>query len=504
MSNNKSKQMCLYGAAVQGIQGFIFQTNRLKEIVGASEIVAEICTTAFDEYGKNGESIVRAAGNIKYIFNCKEDCEKAVLNFPKKVMTMAPGITISQAVVPLKDDLSDYAVKANDLEKLLISQRNKQVRPMTLGLMAIKRSPATGFPAVRDKDDVLLDEASLNKISKYNTVRKLSEKSFGIKNLTNEQIAYDIEKMTGKNDWIAVIHADGNGIGNIVRAVGENKDDMKKFSGMLDDITTKAANKAYKAVKEKHKFNEKGVIPLRPVVLSGDDMTLICRADLAMDYTKCFIETFEEESKSQFGSLKLEKKENEDKIKQGLTVCAGIAFVKSSYPFHYSVHLAEVLCSRAKKAAKVIDEDLAPSCLMFHKVQDSFIEDFDRIAARELKPRYTEISFEAGPYYCGNRAMEEYKNECSVTLQDLIKNTTELEESPVRTHLRQWIEILFDNVDAANQKMKRLRKLNDKAKAFIPEKFEKLNETDPVVIPFYDMISLASILQTDTKSKQED
>ena len=34
----------LYGAAVQGIQDFIFKTNELKHIVGASELVEQICT----------------------------------------------------------------------------------------------------------------------------------------------------------------------------------------------------------------------------------------------------------------------------------------------------------------------------------------------------------------------------------------------------------------------------------------------------------------------------
>ena len=72
----------LYGAAVQGIQDFIFKTNELKHIVGASELVEQICTTAFDEYGKNGESVVRAAGNIKFIFEKEEDCAKAVREFP--------------------------------------------------------------------------------------------------------------------------------------------------------------------------------------------------------------------------------------------------------------------------------------------------------------------------------------------------------------------------------------------------------------------------------------
>ena len=39
----------LYGAAVQGIQNFIFQTNELKDIVGASELVEDICTNLFQE-----------------------------------------------------------------------------------------------------------------------------------------------------------------------------------------------------------------------------------------------------------------------------------------------------------------------------------------------------------------------------------------------------------------------------------------------------------------------
>lgn len=39
----EKKTKYLYGAEVQGIQGFIFQTNKLREIVGASELVEEIC-----------------------------------------------------------------------------------------------------------------------------------------------------------------------------------------------------------------------------------------------------------------------------------------------------------------------------------------------------------------------------------------------------------------------------------------------------------------------------
>ena len=103
-----SEYKFLYGASVQGIQGFIFQTNELKDIVGASELVENICTEMFKPYGEKGTIVVNAAGNVKCIFSKKEDCEFAVRYFPKSVMEKAPGITISQAVVKLRSDESDF------------------------------------------------------------------------------------------------------------------------------------------------------------------------------------------------------------------------------------------------------------------------------------------------------------------------------------------------------------------------------------------------------------
>ena len=46
----------LYGASVQGIQDFIFKTDKLAEIVGASELVEQICTTLFLQVSGLNES----------------------------------------------------------------------------------------------------------------------------------------------------------------------------------------------------------------------------------------------------------------------------------------------------------------------------------------------------------------------------------------------------------------------------------------------------------------
>lgn len=369
----EKKTKYLYGAAVQGIQGFIFQTNKLREIVGASELVEEICTDMFvDLFPKVGvkyedeNCILHAAGNIKYIFDNEDECNKIVRVFPKMVAEFAPGITASQAVVKMEREFSEFKDAVGELEKRLRVQRNKLMRSATLGLMGIQRSRQTGLPVVLKPNDKgkndLIDASTWAKLyeidKKNNQVRKktnlsLCKKAFCKTDeekelLKHEQVAYDIEKITKNNDWIAIIHADGNGLGQIVQAIETDTQKFKKFSESLDKATQAAAVKAYDSVKGR--FDKSKFIPIRPIVLGGDDFTVICRADLALDYATEFIKQFEEKTKFVV--------EYKDKLGfNHLTACAGIAYIKSSFPFYYGYALAEALCSKAKEDAKKDLED---------------------------------------------------------------------------------------------------------------------------------------------------
>ena len=288
-----SETKFLYGAAVQGIQGFIFQTNKLREIVGASELVEEICTSKFyeiltgnknvpdaqDKLKADQNAILHAAGNIKYIFATKNDCEKVVREFPKAILEFAPGVTVSQTVVEMSGEYSDFGKAVNELEKRLRTQRNKPMRSVTLGLMGVKRSRQTGLPVVLEKNGEYYDAGTRSKLfedptgQQRRTTKKLCKIAFAKSEISDRQIAYDIEDMTQQNDWIAIIHADGNGLGQIVQSIGKDKDMFKRFSENLDKATKTAAVKAYDVVK--NQFNEDVFIPIRPIVLGGDDFTTI-------------------------------------------------------------------------------------------------------------------------------------------------------------------------------------------------------------------------------------
>lgn len=528
----------LYGAAVQGIQGFIFQTNKLRDIVGASELVEEICTTKFaslvsgneltykdakDYLKEDKNAILFAAGNVKYIFESKEACEKVVRVFPKEVSEFAPGITVSQAVVKMEGKFEKFEDAVNELEKRLRTQRNKPMKSQTLGLMGILRSRQSGLPVVKitkgKSGEEHWDAAKLAKLKRAEysgadtkvedreSMQDLCKKAFGLKSIFNRNIAHDIEDLTKDNDWIAVIHADGNGLGQIVQKIGKDAETFRKFSQLLDEATTLAAVKAYEAVKGdfNNSESEKDFIPIRPIVLGGDDLTVVCRADLALKYTETFINEFENQTKEKLGKIIKENNVFEKgDIKDRLTACAGIAYVKSSYPFYYAYELAEALCSTAKKDAKAgCDGELPKSCLMFHKVQDSFTEDWSAIVKRELMPQEN-ISFEFGPYYINKSKDDRW------TLSMLMEKAKTLESkegNAVKSHLRNWMSLLHDNLAMAEQKLKRLCAIlddgNEEKKKLkilvekVTDKSVKRNEKE--VYPVYDILAVHTINNQKTK-----
>ena len=397
----------------------------------------------------------------------------------------APGITISQAVVEF--DKEQFSEIVNILEKKLLAQRNKPMPSLTIGIMGMQRSRATGFPAVDNDNGNFHDEGAKKKLlAKKRTV--LWEKSVApTYNHPNLTATDNINNITGKNDWIAIVHADGNGLGQVIRTIGDNNGKLHQFSLALDKATTAAAQEAAAITLNETDTQGLKYYPFRPIVLGGDDLTVIIRGDLAVKYAKTFLNAFEKETKERLANIDV-------RLGNGLTACAGIAFIKSSFPYYYGYNLAEDLCSAAKKDTKSRGNDVR-SCIMFHKVQDSFVEEYKEITERELTIS-KDLSLRFGPYYLDKSNIDRW------SIDDLVKTVKELDDkegNALKSGIRQWLTALLENggEEKAKQVYSRLHEITSKKD--IAECLTKKRSGGSEAVPAYDVLSLHSIESQQTK-----
>jgi len=449
----------LYGAAVQGIQEFIFKTNDLQEIIGGSELVNYVGSALFEEFlgSRFNESscVQRAAGNIKYVFDKYDECAEVVKNYLKLVQAKAPGITFSQAVVEY--DGERFADAVEELERKLRIQRNKPAKSLTMGLLGIQRSRRTGLPAVEQDGDNYYDEATVLKKKAGNersTLNRLSKAAFGAE-IPKYSYATKDNDLCAYNGWFAIIHADGNGLGKIVQEIGTDRKVFSDFSKGLDNATQQAAQQAFIEIAGQFNLSSNGKVGIRPIIVGGDDFTVMCSAEYALPYMKSYLKHFEEETEKLLSSLQIKKFTK-------LTACAGIAFMHEHMPFYYGYNMAEMLCDAAKKDAKTPErtpeDGIAPSCLLFHMVQDDFVTSYDDIIRRELSPTDT-ISYQFGPYYLENQV-----NRSKIdTIISLLDRISQREANPVKTGLRRWQTLIADKKDKeAIQLLNRMRKVATK------------------------------------------
>lgn len=198
-------------------------------------------------------------------------------------------------------------------------------------------------------------------------------------------------------NWLAVIHADGNGLGAIfqdflnVAKLGNTdaatyKATYSNFSDALDASCRLAATLALRDVWENDGKPEN--LFFRPLIVAGDDLTVVCEGKHGLLFAKCFLQHFANvtcanpEIKAVCG-------------KHGLTAGAGIALVKAHHPFHRACDLAEELARTAKTLAKKVTPPV--SALDFHVALDGALSTGD---ARMVEGRQEEThsSLRGGPY----------------------------------------------------------------------------------------------------------
>jgi hypothetical protein len=392
-----------------GNQHYIFSTNKLRENVGASELTYQIGTSVVNEIiNGNGKitPIIMTSSKALLLADDEESAKEIVRRVTTRALKTMPGLTVHGAVCEVADNTAESMHKAvGDVHHRLENIRYK----MPSNIQRFQRIPFTAecvtsnFPASeviefqnrRGKDIFTFSRVTLakrealavNRKKRSNKddfdkgrIAKELERDFGVKLPRNVE---KLEEIFPNTKWLAVIHADGNGLGQIFLKFNEAADmqsaetykkDYQEFSDEIDKCTKKAFGEALQKLQGKFESSE---IPVIPLILGGDDLTFICDGEYAVNLTKDFLQNFESESRSN----SVIKRLTADKGKPPLGICAGIAIIKPHYPFHQAYALAEELLQSAKKT-----KDISPSlsALDYHVVYDSSGTRLDEI--REKMP----------------------------------------------------------------------------------------------------------------------
>lgn len=188
--------------------------------------------------------------------------------------------------------------------------------------------------------------------------------------------------------WIAIIHADGNGIGKLFLEMGQKfgaevAPRMRAFSAALDKVTSAAVEAAARATSLAHAELPSDTAAaggrrfptswLLPVVIGGDDVSVICDGRLAMDFTVNFIREFAARAAADPDLEGVRQIIDPDRP---ITASAGIAYIKPHHPFSDGYELAEQLCSSAKQ---LVAADPSAGTLDFHVLFDSLGRDREEI-----------------------------------------------------------------------------------------------------------------------------
>ena|GEM_PF-3481250 len=357
---NSRYYLALYD--ISGIQSYIYHSNKLAEIKGASILVEkslkvylkqalnQVCgyeddslavsDSFFENDGLQAKIVYIAGGNALVLYKGQEYYTKVNTALSTYLIENVPGLLFQ--VHAVETDCGESRLKQDYRQLFGGMQKKKNENPQMdyhKVFSITKTCERTGKPAQVYAQGRYISE-ELNK--KTAEARKEREDYKELSDLTGD----------GDKNYIAVVHIDGNRMGDkIQNLLSENSlnymeglERIRSFSKDIEEIFNdsyeamverigEAINRSKSQELRKFRGGHKAA-PFRKIYLGGDDVTFVCNGYVGVKAAEVFLRQLAQNAA--------------EKGRTDISACAGIALIKPKYPFYFAYQTALQACESAK------------------------------------------------------------------------------------------------------------------------------------------------------------
>ena len=420
------------------IQRYIFSSNRLKDNIGASYLVKniyndplrealkvvfpghvsddvlikweeetdEVCIK--DEPGCQVEIGYIGGGNALLFFREEDRAKQFIKEWSRNLLFKYPGIQTAVALKALPENYFNDPVAFKESNSILFSslaENKSYYHPSTViqkhGITTDCRESGNSAEIYKRLSEVESRYISIVAAKKKDAAAEAdNEMKDRYSEILGDKYAFtsrlDQLGQTRGESHLAVVHIDGNSMAMRFRATSDlssyrrlsisvRKATEDAFLDLLSHIINeqitrlKEPQSGFEIARDNDDNKAKTIIPLRHIVLGGDDITFVTDGRLGIYFAEKFIEYFSTKTIDDNKSI---------------AACAGIAIVKTKYPFFRAYELAEELCKNAKKKARLHGAET--SWLDFHIAYGGFSGTVEEIREKHFQVGESSLLF--GPY----------------------------------------------------------------------------------------------------------